>query len=259
MRASIRSRPSRRTALPPEPRLQTNPRQDLQRSARAGGRDSRHYGWVDKNAGVVRIPIERSDEADARARACPRGQETQMTRDELDHRGHEGHRGSLVFLDSVLCPSCPLCGALSCAAQRIGPDDRRPAAGLQTRARHARVDRCRRRCARSASTRTSIGRVPLDTPFRRRGGPRPSGSATTSASGRSSWCSRTTTARCCARRCSTGSRARSACCRSTPGKDFEVVTVSFDPRETPATAAAKKATYLRALQAARRRRRAGTS
>ena len=33
------------------------------------------------------------------------------------------------------------------------------------------------------------------------------------------------------------SRARSACCRSTPGKDFEIVTVSFDPRETPALAA----------------------
>jgi protein SCO1/2 len=29
-----------------------------------------------------------------------------------------------------------------------------------------------------------------------------------------------------------------------PGKDFEIVTVSFDPRETPALAAAKKATYL---------------
>ena len=53
------------------------------------------------------------------------------------------------------------------------------------------------------------------------------------------------------RRC----RARSTCCRSTPGKDFEIVTVSFDPRETPAPAAAKKAVYLRALQAAGRRRR----
>jgi protein SCO1/2 len=29
-----------------------------------------------------------------------------------------------------------------------------------------------------------------------------------------------------------------------PGKDFEIVTVSFDPRDTPASAAAKKATYL---------------
>jgi protein SCO1/2 len=29
-----------------------------------------------------------------------------------------------------------------------------------------------------------------------------------------------------------------------PGKDFEIVTVSFDPRDTPATARAKKAVYL---------------
>ena len=29
-----------------------------------------------------------------------------------------------------------------------------------------------------------------------------------------------------------------------PGKDFEIVTVSFNPRDTPATASAKKATYL---------------
>ncbi|MBI3400850.1 MAG: SCO family protein [Acidobacteria bacterium] len=38
-----------------------------------------------------------------------------------------------------------------------------------------------------------------------------------------------------------------------PGKDFEIVTVSFDPRDTPATAAAKKAFYLE------RYRRAGAS
>ena len=29
-----------------------------------------------------------------------------------------------------------------------------------------------------------------------------------------------------------------------PGKEFEVVTVSFDPRETPTLAAAKKKTYV---------------
>jgi len=30
----------------------------------------------------------------------------------------------------------------------------------------------------------------------------------------------------------------------TPGKDFEIVTVSFDPRDTPASASAKKSVYL---------------
>jgi hypothetical protein len=44
--------------LPPEPRLQTNPRQDLQ-NLRAGENDIlTSYGWVDRNAGVVRIPID---------------------------------------------------------------------------------------------------------------------------------------------------------------------------------------------------------
>ena len=33
-----------------------------------------------------------------------------------------------------------------------------------------------------------------------------------------------------------------------PGKDFEIVTVSFNPRDTPATAAAKKAVYLERYQ-----------
>jgi hypothetical protein len=44
--------------LPPEPRLQTNPRQDL--GELRAGEDAilNSYGWVDKATGVVRIPIE---------------------------------------------------------------------------------------------------------------------------------------------------------------------------------------------------------
>ena len=43
--------------VPPEPRLQTNPRQDLH-DLRAQEDDILgSYGWVDKNAGVARIPI----------------------------------------------------------------------------------------------------------------------------------------------------------------------------------------------------------
>ena len=44
--------------LPPEPRLQTNPRQDL---ADLRGREDEAlagYSWVDRNAGIVRIPID---------------------------------------------------------------------------------------------------------------------------------------------------------------------------------------------------------
>jgi hypothetical protein len=44
--------------LPPEPRLQTNPRQDLQDFRAAEHDILTTYGWVDKNAGTVRIPID---------------------------------------------------------------------------------------------------------------------------------------------------------------------------------------------------------
>ena len=51
-----------------------------------------------------------------------------------------------------------------------------------------------------------------------------------------------------------GWRKACATCRLRLGKDFNVVTVSFDPRETPELAAAKKKTYVGQLRAARRRR-----
>lgn len=44
--------------LPPEPRLQTTPRQDLQDLRTAEQEILTTYGWVDRNAGVVRIPID---------------------------------------------------------------------------------------------------------------------------------------------------------------------------------------------------------
>ena len=45
---------------PPEPRLQTDPRQDLA-DLRAREDDAlASYGWVDRNAGVVRIPIDQA-------------------------------------------------------------------------------------------------------------------------------------------------------------------------------------------------------
>jgi hypothetical protein len=46
--------------LPPEPRLQTNPRQDLADLRTAEERTLTTYGWVDRNAGVVRIPVEQA-------------------------------------------------------------------------------------------------------------------------------------------------------------------------------------------------------
>jgi hypothetical protein len=43
---------------PPEPRLQTAPRQDLQDLRASEDAILNGYGWVDKNRGIVRIPIE---------------------------------------------------------------------------------------------------------------------------------------------------------------------------------------------------------
>jgi hypothetical protein len=43
--------------LPPEPRLQINPREDLRELREQENATLSTYGWVDKNAGVVRIPI----------------------------------------------------------------------------------------------------------------------------------------------------------------------------------------------------------
>lgn len=46
--------------LPPRPRLQTYPFDDIKAFRGDEDRVLEHYGWVDKNAGVVRIPVERA-------------------------------------------------------------------------------------------------------------------------------------------------------------------------------------------------------
>jgi hypothetical protein len=46
--------------LPPPPRLQNYPFYDLKALRGDENRVLDHYGWVNKNAGVVRIPIERA-------------------------------------------------------------------------------------------------------------------------------------------------------------------------------------------------------
>jgi hypothetical protein len=46
--------------LPPEPRLQTNPRGDLQELRTREEELLGSYGWVDKDSGVVRIPVEQA-------------------------------------------------------------------------------------------------------------------------------------------------------------------------------------------------------
>ena len=46
--------------LPPEPRLQTDPHGDLLKLRESEDQLLNTYGWVDRNAGVVRIPIEQA-------------------------------------------------------------------------------------------------------------------------------------------------------------------------------------------------------
>ena len=48
------------TRLPPEPRLQTTPRQDLQQLRAREEEKLRTYQWVDRSAGIVRIPIDQA-------------------------------------------------------------------------------------------------------------------------------------------------------------------------------------------------------
>lgn len=46
--------------LAPEPRLQNNPRIDLDQFRGAEEAKLNSYGWIDKEEGVIRIPIERA-------------------------------------------------------------------------------------------------------------------------------------------------------------------------------------------------------
>jgi hypothetical protein len=45
---------------PPEPRLQTNPREDLRNLRDSEDALLNSYGWVDKNKGTVHIPIQQA-------------------------------------------------------------------------------------------------------------------------------------------------------------------------------------------------------
>ena len=46
--------------LPPEPRLQTQPREDLRELRAQEDAILTTFGWVDRNAGIVRIPVDQA-------------------------------------------------------------------------------------------------------------------------------------------------------------------------------------------------------
>lgn len=49
-----------RPRLPPEPRLQSNPREDLAAFRQRESERLSTYGWVDASAGLVHIPVNRA-------------------------------------------------------------------------------------------------------------------------------------------------------------------------------------------------------
>jgi hypothetical protein len=61
--------------LPPEPRLQTNPRQDLRDLRSTEEAVLTGYGWVDRKAGIARIPIDEAMKLTVE-RGLPARQET---------------------------------------------------------------------------------------------------------------------------------------------------------------------------------------
>ncbi len=64
---------------PPEPRLQANEPPDLARFHKGEEAILDHYGWVDPDKGVVRIPVERALELVAKEGLPSRGQEGAKT------------------------------------------------------------------------------------------------------------------------------------------------------------------------------------
>ncbi len=49
----------RRTEIPPQPRLESDPRAGGNEVLAAGREVIEHYGWVDREAGLARIPVDR--------------------------------------------------------------------------------------------------------------------------------------------------------------------------------------------------------
>ena len=182
--------------------------------------------------------------------------------DAIHHRGHGGHEGSDGSCPAVLrvlrgrhsCCVASCVDRRTACAQMTGA----PAAGYKREPGMTGVDRAgaaARDRLRSESRSARAARYAA----RRRGGPRRCALATTSASAPSSCVFAYYDCPMLCTQVINGLASALGVLSLEPGKDFEIVTVSFDPRDTPATATAKKAVYLRALQAAGRRGRVALS
>ena len=113
-RRNTRSPLARTSALPPEPRLQTDPREDLRELRAQRRRAARQLRLGRPERGHRADPDRRGDAADAGARAADAtGQKPRRARHRVDTKRHRGCRlsqypGLRVSL-RVLCVLCDLC------------------------------------------------------------------------------------------------------------------------------------------------------
>ena len=135
------------------------------------------YGWVDRKAGVVRIPIDRAIDLVAE-RACPRarGREPRSRSTATSRTPRQEMRTRRPHTPTIL-----LLRGLGRAGDGAAGDA--AAAGGRRRGMPAQVETTEM-SARSGSTRTSTRRCPLDLPFRDESGRDGRGSATLRQGGR---------------------------------------------------------------------------
>ena len=185
------------TRLPPEPRLQTDPRGDLRELRAHEDAVLSTYGWVDKAAGVVRIPIDEAMRITAQrglpARSASWGR-TEVTRPRPFNRA-ETRSGSTR---SAVCVAIAAGSALRrpVDAQMIGA----PAAGYKREAGMP-VVRDAGGAARDRLRSEHRPAAPARHPVRRRTGPRGAARQLLRRAAGRPRRSCTTSARCSARRC----------------------------------------------------------
>ena len=73
--------------LPPQPRLQPHPATDLKRYCEVEQQQLTTYGWVDKNNGLVRIPVDRAMDVVLQKGLPARPANQASARNERDARG----------------------------------------------------------------------------------------------------------------------------------------------------------------------------
>ena len=197
--------------LPPTPRFQENPQQEMQELRAKQKALLEGYGWVNKEAGVARIPIE-----EAMRMVVERGLPVREARNEDIRRGVRRSADSDRCCSSLRRPSLSR-GAPAAEVppqlQEVGFDqnlDQMLPLDVEFKDEHGRTVRIG----------DYFGKRPVVLAFVYYGCPMLCLQSLSSLA------------------------ATLGVLSEDPGKDFEVVSVSIDPRETPALALEKKAHYV---------------